>query len=450
MRFKYSVGDIIENDKSKFKILDIVKGDSKTKAKYQYKCLACGYIGFKTSAKLVSRGCPCCSNKIIQKGINDIATTNPEMIKYFKNKEDAYNYGKGSHEKISFVCPDCGYEKYMRIEELFIYGFACPKCSDGIPYTEKVMRNVLEQLNVKFITQLSKKHFKWCDKYKYDFYLTDYNTIIETHGEQHYTKSFNCTGAKTLSEQKEIDGIKKELALLNNIDNYIVIDCRKSDLEYIKSNILSSDLNNMLKLIDVDWNKCEENVSSSLVKQVCDYWNDVKCIKDTCKKFNLTKGTIQKYLKIGARLSLCGYDPLKSNQIKPKPIVKIICLNDENVFDSIVEASKHYKVSASSISISCIRGRGVKYDKAYQDLYFMYYDEYIKLSQKELENIKTELEYKKYGHRIICVETGEKFNTYTECGNKFNLTDTSIKKICDGKVKKSKCGYTFKYIKDTI
>lgn len=451
MEYKYKVGDIIEHDDSKFEILDIIKGNKNTDCKYKYKCLKCGFIGLKTSAKLDLRGCPCCSNKIIQKGINDIATTNPEMIHYFKNKEDIYKYGKGSHKKVFMVCPECGSEKEMRVEQLFTQGFSCPQCSDGISYPEKIMYGLLKQLNVNFITQLSKNNFDWCNKYKYDFYLLDYNTIIETHGEQHYNKSFSRRdGCKTLEQQKKIDLYKQNLALINGIENYIIIDCSKSDLDYIKPNILKSKLNEMFDLNNINWVECEQFAKTSLIVKVCKYWNKTKCIKYTCEKFNLTKGTIQRYLKIGTRLSLCDYDPSKGNQIKPKCSVKVICLNDGNIFDSIIEASKFYNIDYSSISKSCITGSGTQHNETFQDLYFMYYDKYINLSDEELKNIKKELEYKKYGHRIICLETGEKFNTYAECAKRFNTNGTSIKNLCEGKVKYLKCGYTFKYIKDTI
>ena len=452
MECKYKVGDIIEHDDSKFEILDIIKGNKNTDCKYKYKCLKCEYIGFKTSAKLDSRGCPCCSNKIIQKGINDIATTNPEMIHYFKNKEDVYKYGKGSHKKVPMICPGCKHEKKMSIEELFQFGFSCNKCSDGVSYPEKIMHNLLSQLNINFITQLSKKNFKWCEKYRYDFYF-EYNNkkyIIETHGLQHYKKAFTYDGAKTLSEQIEIDKIKEKLAMCNGIDEYIIIDCRKSDLDWIKNNVLNSKLNGIFNLEDINWAECEKFAKTSFVIKVCEYWNKTKCIKYTCEKFNLSKGTVQRYLKIGTRLSLCDYDPSKGNQIKPKCSVKVICLNDGNIFDSIIEASKFYNIDYSSISKSCITGSGTQHNETFQDLYFMYYDEYINLSDEELKNIKKELEYKKYGHRIICLETGEKFNTYAECAKRFNTNGKSIKNICEGKVKYLKCGYTFKYIKDTI
>ena len=56
--------------------------------------------------------------------------------------------------------------------------------SDGISYAEKFMINVLKQLKLDFKKQLSCSTFKWCKKYRYDFYFRYKNEyyIIETHG----------------------------------------------------------------------------------------------------------------------------------------------------------------------------------------------------------------------------------------------------------------------------
>ena len=44
-------------------------------------------------------------------------------------------------------------------------------------------------------------------------------------------------------EQREIDRIKRELALKNGISEYIELDCRYSDKNYIKESIIKSNLN---------------------------------------------------------------------------------------------------------------------------------------------------------------------------------------------------------------
>jgi hypothetical protein len=51
--------------------------------KVWWECSKCGYIWeakICNRAKL-GRGCPCCANKVAVKGVNDLATTHPEIAK---------------------------------------------------------------------------------------------------------------------------------------------------------------------------------------------------------------------------------------------------------------------------------------------------------------------------------------------------------------------------------
>ena len=52
-------------------------------------------------------GCPVCSNKIIIHGINDVATTHPQYIKYFKNADDAMKYSEISDIMKSLSSVSC-------------------------------------------------------------------------------------------------------------------------------------------------------------------------------------------------------------------------------------------------------------------------------------------------------------------------------------------------------
>lgn len=70
--------------------------------------------------------------KYVIKGINDIATTNPEMIYLFKDKEDAYKYKKWSTKYTWFICPCCGNEYYLQIQNVTKIGkVSCDICNDG-------------------------------------------------------------------------------------------------------------------------------------------------------------------------------------------------------------------------------------------------------------------------------------------------------------------------------
>lgn len=73
-------------------------------------------------------GCAVCANRVVMSGVNDVATTHPEYLKYFKNHEDATTHTAGSEATCWFVCPVCGYEKQMQINDLIRFGLACNKC----------------------------------------------------------------------------------------------------------------------------------------------------------------------------------------------------------------------------------------------------------------------------------------------------------------------------------
>ena len=329
--FKIEIGNVFKDNKRDLTIIDrnkILKKDGHGynyfQKWYKYKCNKCGYSdGWIEESKLltIKRGCSCCNGNTVIKGINDIATTNPELVKYFVNIEDVYTHTYGSNKKVKIKCPDCGFEKEIKICDLYRHGFLCNKCSDGISYPEKIMCNLLDELLINnkqsesFITQFSKTNAKWCDKYRYDFYFKKDNEeyIVETHGMQHYKESgFN----RSLEEEKLNDRNKKELAIKNGIkpENYIAIDCRYSELEYIKNNIINSRLNEIFNLNEVDWIKIGQDSEKNLVKEVCDYWklhnninNEILKPTNLVSIFKIRYCTIIKYLNKGNKLNWCKY-----------------------------------------------------------------------------------------------------------------------------------------------
>ena len=304
---------------------------------------------------------------------NVIALTHPHLVKYFINKEDASKYSFGSNEKIMMRCPDCNSERLLPICDLSVKGFSCKECSDGIPYSEKFTANFLKQLlNKDFTIQLSKKYFKWCKDYKYDNYIEKINCIIETHGLQHYED--RITRWTFLEETEENDFNKEWLARKNNIKNYIILDCRKSDMTWIKNSIMNSRLPILLGFVekDIDWLKCHEYACNSLVKKVCETWNSgIRNVHKISEEVKLGSQTVIKYLKQVVVLGWCNYAP---------DCIKIICLTTGEIFDSKKEASNKYNLKISNYIIGCcncnLESAGKLPDGT--KLKWMYYDEYIK------------------------------------------------------------------------
>ena len=100
------------------------------------------------------------------------------------------------------------------------------------------------------------------------------------------------------------------------LENYITIDCRKSDLEHIKNNIINSKLNEIFDLSKINWIEIGQYSEKNLVKEVCNYWyihNNINNVglttKDLEKVFKLGKTTIIRYLKKGTKLGWCYYNP---------------------------------------------------------------------------------------------------------------------------------------------
>lgn len=226
--FKIEIGNHIKDKKRDLVILDRKRVNTQKyqyRKMYQYKCNVCGYQnGWLEECDILHHktGCSCCSNTTVVEGINDIPTTDPWMIPYFQGGyNEAKQYTHGSLYKINPVCPICGKIKRKKISICQIYKCGCIGCicNDGISYPEKFFISILEQLHINYLYQISKKDFSWIGKYYYDFYLIDYNCIVETHGMQHYV---DTNWSKKINVH-ENDECKRNLSFRNNIDYYIEI-----------------------------------------------------------------------------------------------------------------------------------------------------------------------------------------------------------------------------------
>lgn len=359
--FKVEIGDVFKDNKRDITIIDREYKINKSQRRkyYEYICNKDKYIDYIDEYHLLSgQGCSCCNgNKTVIKGINDIATTHPQLSKYFVNIEDAYKYSYGSGKKVLLKCLDCGTEKEMKISNLNNKGFCCSKCSDKISYPNKAMFNILEQSDIDFETEYNPD---WIKPRRYDFYISSINKIIEMDGAFH--SNDNSRNNQTAEESKLIDDYKDEQAKLHGIE-VIRVDCDYKDrdrLEYIKIKIVQNNkLNELFDFSKIDWNKVEEFACSNLVKIACKYKKDnPKLITSEIGKLmgGYSKSTVISWLKTGNSLNWCDYNPkLESEKLQKS----IICIENGIIFNSINECARKsleifgVKLLNSNISMVC-------------------------------------------------------------------------------------------------
>lgn len=292
--------------------------------------------------------------------VRPIAITHPELIKYFANKDDAYKYTSHSSKKTIMICPSCGTQKIQAIKVLTDEGLSCPACSDGISFPNKLMYNILTQLKVEFINEVTRHTdgFEWIENnYRYDFYLNTQNgrILIEMDGRFHTGDFFN-----TYHEIHEAD-IAKDLMANNNGFRVIRIDCAYKKMhnkfEYVKNNIISSELKHILDLSSIDWDSAYKLASTSNIKLAADLWNTTDfCSSDIAEKIGVSVYTVRNYLIQAAKLNLCDYNsqaamqrayrrypwttPTKKSQNKRKPIALYKNGNMINVFLGVTDLDK--------------------------------------------------------------------------------------------------------------
>lgn len=117
------------------------------------------------------------------------------------------------HDKCGFIWGIKPYRFYKELDG------DCPNCNHHISKGE---RRIMEYLDEKNIVYDREHSFDWQSHkaYRYDYYIPDYNLIIEFHGIQHYEETnFLNSSLKT---NQEHDKIKMQEALDNNY-NYLVI-----------------------------------------------------------------------------------------------------------------------------------------------------------------------------------------------------------------------------------
>lgn len=145
---------------------------------------------------------------------------------YVTNREDLFNYRHTSLKKISTTCPKCNKVTKIRVVDLLMDNYLCSCSKQKSSFGERVTQAYLDILGVEYEKEYM---FKGLGLKRFDFYLPEFNTVVEVHGMQHYQE---VTGYMSHEVTKESDIEKRQYCKDHNI-TYVEIDARKSTFKHV-------------------------------------------------------------------------------------------------------------------------------------------------------------------------------------------------------------------------
>lgn len=324
--------------------------------KIRFKCLIDNNIFSATPNNILrGHGCPKCGQK--KCGENGRKTKleektllinkRPILSKSLKNINDAYNYGYMSRKELDFICPDCNYEFKKSPSFILEDYLACPNCIKRSKYPNRFMKNILMQLNIAFIDEYSPE---WIGLKRYDFYfeINDSKYIVEMDG-----------GFHRYEDSRINDSYKDEMAQKHNI-NVIRIDCDYGKIgdryDYIKTNIINSEISTILDLSNVDFDKADTFGFENECKEVCDLWSQYHDLDIIKEKTGFTLYTIKKHLDFGNKNNMCLFDRDIVHEDRKKKRIKngiyagsiqVKCIETGEYFPNMKIAGDKYKCNVS-------------------------------------------------------------------------------------------------------
>lgn len=188
------------------------------KAPVLIKCPVHGWTEQFPNSHLKGLGCPQCSNL-------DVANRNRKGTKNFIERAKEVHGSKYSYKstivttmsrKTVITCKKHG--DFEQAAYAHIRGQGCPKCKES--NGERIIRVFMEKNDIKYVYQ---KKFDKCKNESYlffDFFLPNFNLLIEYDGEQHFgvTRGGTFGGEIGFERRIENDRIKTDFALTEGIE----------------------------------------------------------------------------------------------------------------------------------------------------------------------------------------------------------------------------------------
>jgi len=229
--------DIMKDKKPNILVLGkYVTNDTRIKVK----CKVCGHVWNPLAGAVLNQhGCPICA------GVKIMPTSMfKNKMKNINNNIELFGDYLGCKEPMLCKCKKCGNEWYDTPDKMLNFAFKCPICERIKSNMEAYIEDFLISNNIKYETQ--KKYLGLIGvggrQLSYDFYLPDFNILIEAQGKQHEKPIKFFGGVKGHKIQKEHDKRKMDYARNHNIRLIEIWYYDIDDINNILDNLLLSRL----------------------------------------------------------------------------------------------------------------------------------------------------------------------------------------------------------------
>jgi very-short-patch-repair endonuclease len=221
--FKAEVFNLVGDEYSV--LSDYVNCDSKIKMRH----LVCD-SEYKVSPTRFLSGdrCPICNGKF-KKSTKEFKE---EVFNLIGDEYSVLEDYTNTHTKIGIKHNKCG-NIYDVSPTRFLSGDRCPICKSS--KGENKISEWLENRKIQFEREFSFEDLKFINPLRFDFFLSDSNTLIEYDGEFHYEPIF---GLDKLSEQKYNDHLKDEYCKQKGIKLIRIPYWNFNKIEQILENII--------------------------------------------------------------------------------------------------------------------------------------------------------------------------------------------------------------------
>jgi len=193
-------------------------------------CNICGKPFISIKSNFISGcGCPYCCSIIFSK--MRMFTKEQFIEKSEKIHGKHFDYSrvvyKGKSIKVEIGCPICG-NYFWQTPEAHWKKCGCQFCKMSVP--EQRIYNYLKNNNISFEYEIEFPDLRDKNNLSYDFYIKDYNLLIEYNGEQHYSQKAFGKNRKDFLLQKHHDWLKRKYAKKNSF-NFLAIPYWKDEIE---------------------------------------------------------------------------------------------------------------------------------------------------------------------------------------------------------------------------